>query len=620
MNRALYILVGAGSAAVVASAVRFTRGPPAPSPLTQQAERVERGTLLDLLAVESGVSTSSVGGSPQARWMHGLRMEARARRWADFGHGVNDGPVELPETARTLPHRVARALWHQEGAERGLTEAIARAPRPELLEARGRLRLARGRTEAGLRDLLRALELDPNRRHTRRALALHYARTGALDAADEIMQALQADFPADPTLWIDAWALHRGRPGVPAAFPQERHPWEQARRRLIRAFQEGERRLPEAVRGAYPDRPSYQRMLGDVALAWGQPQTSLEHYERAKRLQDGPAIRVAMARARFAQRLRRCADPDVLAERPGGGDGSAEMWGRLRVRPGRFRMLAFEPNARLFPESSYRELIEGEGSDAKGLDRSLGAANRVGLARLCLEERRPRRASRYLETAARIQEDLVRPTLRARALLEAGRPRRAISVLEGAGVFRTAPVLWAEALAASGDAERAVKVLRPVWTATTVVAPGAALRAARWYAKLGRPGDALEALEAASHSVELSSEERQWQSLWHFEAGAVDDALDGVRRQLEAGFDPGEGTPLYRYLAARIIQDRDPDRAEALFRSALGASDVPEDVWVRYVGLLAERSASAARRAARRGLRRVSDRQVRRELRRAVSR
>lgn len=579
------------------------------SPLVRTAERVESGRLIDLLTVE--VPTDPKLSDDARALAHGLWAEARARRWADFGHGTRSASVALPD-GDTDSHWVARALWGLDGVDAELTRRIDADPSPVLLEARARWRLDRGDRDRGLEDLLAAQDRQPNRRHTRLALARYFARSGALDGADELYQEMQADFPQDAAIWIEAYTTHGSVPPSAPPFPESCHPFERGRWELLQAAAEDGSPLSEAARKAYPDRAGYQRLIGDFLLARGQAEEALTQYERVQSIEDTFDLRVAMARARFALRLSRCVDPASLPATV--LDEAGRIWGRVRLRPGHFEPLAYVPNERLFPEAAYRELADDPGPESEWL-RTLGAVNRVGLAKLCLLGENPRRAAQYLERAASIDEDLVEPVLRARALIEAGRARAAVKVLQT--YEETTPaVQWvrAEAWAAAGELEPALEALQAVLSSTTTVSPHAQLQAARWQAELGRTSEALESLRQVATQIELRTSEYWLEAelLWRSKDPSA--ALARARGLVDKDPPPRRG--LAAYLAARALEDGSPREAEALYAEIVDDRRLPEDVWLRYARLVHARSRSASRRIVQRALGATRDPSLRRELKR----
>jgi tetratricopeptide (TPR) repeat protein len=475
---------------------------PDASRLRRVAEQLERGRYQDLLGLGPALTSGASGDSVAIR---ALAAEASARLYADYGHRPSDRAA-----AEAVLGTLTGASPDAAQLARALTSTVAPlggppdTPKARVAHA---LRLAdRGQLDAALEMLLGGLSLNPERRNTNLALARLQTRLGATEAASGLYQRLAARFPDDPGIQFELGvsALRRNQaPELPAL--DGFHPHEQARLALLSAVAAARKGEPAAAEAALReasslDHPSraFRGAVADVWLSLGrafearQIQTAMNAEQDPDR--EG---QLRMARSRFVQRLSRCGVEIV--------DGRARMndqtiaLGRVGVDASTFAPFFFEPNDQLFPEVEYREVLRGETSVAAAA-RALRAANRVGLARVCLASNNPWRADQYLARAERMSRDLAEPELRARALLRQGRQREAQAVLQRVPNDQRTPLLGlmsARLLRNEGDLVGALDQLAPLVDDEDLVVPDLWLLDCSLRIELGQPPVYLERLGAA---------------------------------------------------------------------------------------------------------------------------
>ncbi|MEM9114127.1 MAG: tetratricopeptide repeat protein [Myxococcota bacterium] len=531
-------LVGAGLGAGLASLWprAETQG------LVQLAEKLESGRWRNLEAV---LETEL----PVTPTLLGLQAEARAQMWSAFLRE----PVARAAALRVL-HEVPQPWNDAAWLAHALTSSIA-APGVPPLTPKGRVAEAllaerEGRPEAALILLVDAARRSPLRRNTQLALARMHIRRGAWSAARDVLDALMDELPTDPVIWaLNARARIRLKEAVRTvpAF-QGLAPPESALVLSTQALIAAEQgRFDEAARSVDALDETFPRR--GAFLLWAGRSKDAE----AVFAESGDAL--GIARARFTRRATTCG-LKVLSGRVL-IDGEVLSIGRLR--PGEWPSAELLPNPDLFPEQLYRAADPQD-------PRALGAANRVGLARICLAAGEAGRATRYLERAAKIEGDLVRPELRARALLEAGRPRTALSVLVRIPEADRSPMqrLWfARALRARGRMEDALGQLELVAVDEEVLAPSVLRLTASLQWMLGRSPLALERLRLVAPGDVGGT---------LLAALVVDDAPELSPRALAAFIDePGwlDLPPAARIAGSQALWPRQPKRAERELRALI---------------------------------------------------
>jgi hypothetical protein len=462
-------LIGAGAG--VAASRAWPR--PDVEALTDLAARLESGRWADLVAVvESDL--------PVTPTLLGLRAEARSRMWSEFERQPEDR-AEAVRALAVVPEPWRDAAWFAHAITSTAPAPGEPPDTPKGRVARALLSEGRGRPEAALIQMVGAARAQPQRRNTQLALARMHMRRGAWSAARDVLDALLDERPQDAMVWaLDGRARVRlGERPRPPPLDQALGPPE---RTAVLATQA----LAAAADGRYDaassaiDATEGEGPHRAALLLWaGRPRKAEAVYETL-----GDPFGVA--RSRFSRRLKSCgvelAPGRILI------DGEARPLGHLEADL--WPLARFVPNPNVFPEQLYRA------AETPTL-RTLGAANRVGLARMCLAAGEAGRATRLLERAARIEGELVRPELRARALLEAGRPRSALAVLVQIPEGERTPMqrLWfARALRARGRQADALDLIASVAADVSVRAPSVLRLAASLEWELEQPPQSLERL------------------------------------------------------------------------------------------------------------------------------
>jgi len=586
-------------------------------------ERLDRGDLVDLVALESQVEAAMKRWPEASSSFRAFAAEAAARRHLEFGRAEADrraairwaGP--LPSPGRLdAPRKAPFLAWALRADTATAVEALRRvvdafSEVPSALEARAVLHGRQGQTGRALADLSRALDRAPERHATRRHLARWLAHRGALASAADAFARTEA---------TTSGALHahaaRRAAGLPSTLPPDdaiHHPTERARRgllALVDAMASGQ--LDLEVDGAISPRPDHaglRCLAGDLALLSGRPAAARRAYREALALDERRfAARAGLARVRLATKLDWC-DP----KRP-------ESLGRVEYDPSRFELarVAFDPA--VFPEHRYAALAS---EDPEAWARGFGVANRVALAEMCLADDRARRAARYLGQAARRRERWVRPELRARALLSAGKPRSALRVAE----TRQSPmltVLEARALADLGRLDAARRRVQPVVSSTSAIVPSALALSAKWALE----EDDLEPAEAVLDRLDRIAPDRVEVAILRLEhaiRAGRDLGTQGaeVAAMLEASGEHRIGAVPAR--AAGVLAEHFPDGSTMqldLFDRALRDDGVPDArrlAWAEKL-LDGDRHTSRSRFVLRQLARGADDRGIRRRARRLLRR
>ncbi|MGF1511693.1 MAG: tetratricopeptide repeat protein [Myxococcota bacterium] len=456
----------------------------APDRLIRVASQLERGRYRDLAGLGPALTSEEPKDPPNPKVrdrLQGLAAEASARLYADFGHRIED--LEAAQTAMARVVHSGHDEFQLASVLIGRNDDLA-GPEdsPKSLIAHALHSVQRGELDPALELLVRALRLSPGRRNTRLELARLQRRLGAGEAAYEVYQGLMADFPDDPVIRFElgVTALRLERIPEPATIP-DAHPYEQARLTLldaVAALRAGRPKLAVKRLRSMPEShhssAEFMEALADVWLSLGrafearQIQTRLDQSEPPE-----PQDALRMARIRFLSRLARCGGSVRLAHAEF-GERRVPL-GVVQITEVRFAPFRFAPNRDFFPEDRYDEILR-QGLNPKALIRAFSAANRVGLARVCLESNQVSRASRYLERAQRIRADLAAPELLARALIRQNRRKDAQEVLEKVEPGRRTimqRLLLARLLKDQGEFQRALSLVEPVARSEDVTAPDA---------------------------------------------------------------------------------------------------------------------------------------------------
>jgi len=466
-----------GAAALLGAGVGVAASRAWPRPevegLVALAEKLESGRWRDLLAVVE----SEFPATPA---LLALRAEARARMWSEFER-VPEGRTAALRALAVVPKPWLDAAWYAHAITSTAAADGEPPPTPKGQVARALLTEGRDRPEAALIQMVDAARAQPERRNTQLALARMHMRRGAWSAARDVLDALVDERPDDPLVWaLDGRT--RVRLGEPTRPPPADPELSLPEQNIVFTTQ--------ALAAAAADRFDAASAAIDAAGGGGPHRAALLLWagraEEAESAYEAAGDPMGVARSRFTRRLKACG----VEIAPGriSIEGEARPIGRLEADL--WPLARFIPNPDVFPEHLYRA------AESTRL-RALGAANRVGLARMCLSAGEADRAARYLERAARIEGELVRPELHARALLEAGRPRTALAVLVRIPEGERTPMqrLWfARALRARGRREDALKLIGPVAADPSIRAPSVLRLAASLQWELERTPTSLERL------------------------------------------------------------------------------------------------------------------------------
>ena len=497
------------------------------------ASDLERGGLASLLVAEEKANALARSAPDLQSLLDGVKAEVYARRWRSFGRDpvmrnkaldaldALDGRRPTVEHVAGLVALSTTAVQREQlmDALRAFEKEYPDSPKVRVLQAK--LHKYAERERPALNSLFEARGRHKHHRSTLLEMARWYQRSGADAAALKIYQQLLARYPLDVEAAIERYVLGQATGADPdeaqavsllAGLVRDEDPAvakdETGRASLAFAIPlfargqlvEGIEALGEAE-AAFEGSADFKMAVAGAYLAVGEYDRAEDLYQRAAKIvPDGFEPLIGAARARFARDAGLKIDLTRVSEKVarrfkaqrGERTGTVRLpLGRLKLMPGRFEVVRFDPDPSIFPEDAYAkaerpEEFDGINLTAQGerllrqgkhdaavakFEASLGARPtpdaRIGLGRALLAKGDVDHALRALKVGVARQPDHIMGRLAlAKALMAEEQTLDALDVLEPleqSTVVVPDGLYWLGQLRAErGDYEGAVIPLRTV--------------------------------------------------------------------------------------------------------------------------------------------------------------
>ena len=578
------------------------------------ASDLERGGLAALLAAEEKANELSRSAPDLEPLLSGVKAEIYGRRWRDFGSDPElrkkaEAALDKLQGQRpTVEHIAGLVAVSTSAADRkpllkaleSLQETYPDSPKIRVLQSK--LHAQAGRERAALNALFEARARHKQHRATMLELARWYQRADAHAAAVGVYEQLLERFPLDVEAAIERYVLGQATGADPredqavsilAGLVRDEDPAvakdETGRASLAFAVPllargqlvEGIEELAKAE-SAFDQSAVFKVAVAGAYFAVGELDRAEALYRQAAKLAPQARVpKVGLARIQFARSaglkvdLVRESEKIARQRKTGRQEGTGMVrlpFGRVRLAPGRFQLVAFAPDPSIFPEDAYRS-AEGEAG--------LAAANMIALAERALEADRPKKAAKLFSSALAERPTAVARFGLGRAQLAMGEVDRAVRTLS-AGLGQAPDdvqgrLATARAMIAKGQTIEAINVLE-AFERSEVVVPDGLLWLGRLRTERGdyegaiRPLRTVVELQPQNPAARLAYGEalhrlrRTDDALASFEA-ALQTQRDLVKRE--------DLSPIALMYFGRAELERSGRRGVALLKRALKHEDVP---------------------------------------------
>ncbi len=586
------------------------------------ATEMERGGLAALMAAEEQALVLKTSSPRLEPLVDAVLAEIYAVRWASFGqdpelYGKAQGQLSALQNPNPTLEQLAAEVALSTGtvSRRAVLTRVQAAQRayplsPKALLLQGDLLAAEGKGDDALDIYYRAHALNPEHRGTLLALARWHARQGSHATAFVLYDQLLDKQSRDVEAAIERYVLGQATGEDPAESQAVatlaglvRHELAEvakdeagraalafavamlAKNQLVEGFDE----LTKAE-AAFNQSAQFKATLGSLFVALGDHERAKKQYTRALELQDRADHRLGLARATVLERLGKKTDLAEAAKAQQKAPlvaGQAQLpYGVARFVIGRFELVEVEPDADLFPETAYAELLS-QYSGAELL-RAADAVSLLAAARRKLEDKQFDAARRLLDEAMQLRPDAATQLLLGRLHLQqkdfAGATRSLRQALAQDAQNPAIRLGLARALIAEGRPLEAIEVLDPLERGAEE-APDGLLLLAELRLSRGDPTGALPTLESVAQIRPGSA--RAWLNLGRAQhlLDRRDEAKTSFAKALAVQPKLAESPPesllplsaVAEMYLGLLVSDRNQKRGLALLRTAQARDDAPLD-------------------------------------------